>query len=46
MPTNDDTNPQVVARLKEMGFPEDVVRRALEAHNWDEVAAVNSLFSG
>jgi hypothetical protein len=28
-----------------MGFAEDVARKALEAHNWDETAAINSLFT-
>jgi NACalpha-BTF3-like transcription factor len=28
----------------EMGFAEDDARKALEKNNWDEQAAINSLF--
>ncbi|KAG5190124.1 ubiquitin-conjugating enzyme/RWD-like protein [Tribonema minus] len=34
-----------IARVCEMGFAAAEARRALEAHNWDEVAAINSLLS-
>ncbi|CAM9540789.1 unnamed protein product [Phaeothamnion confervicola] len=37
---------EVVARVCDMGFPEDMARKALAENSWDETAAINALLSG
>jgi NACalpha-BTF3-like transcription factor len=32
--------------MTEMGFSEEAAREALEANEWDETRAINSLLSG
>lgn len=40
---NKSSNDEKVTNLINMGFAEDLVRKALEKHGWDETLALNSL---